>query len=154
MKSYEAIQRSVAGKTVEHAKKLHKSTALLNKWMEPSTDFNDSGAYNPLDRIETIIETSLSLGSNPEDAVAPIQYLAERFHLIVIPTPKHSGKMEDVSNELLKTISEFGDLTREVSGAMKDGSIDKRDACRINKEAWELIRQVSTFIQKVNMVAK
>jgi len=25
MKSYEAIQRAVAGKTVEHAKKLHKS---------------------------------------------------------------------------------------------------------------------------------
>lgn len=153
MKSYEAIQKAVAGKTMEHAKRLHKSMPLLHKWMEPSTDFDDSGAYNPLDRIETIIETSLSLGANPDDAVAPIQYLAERFNLIVISIPKTTGKMEELSKELLKTISEFGDLSKEASQSMKNGSVSLAEAKRIEKEAWELIRQVSVFIQKVNLIA-
>jgi len=153
MKSYEAIQRAVAGKTIEHAKRLHKSVPLLHKWMEPSTDFDDSGSYNPLDRIETIIETSLSLGCHPDDAVAPIQYLAERFSLIVISVPKTNGKMEDLSKELLKTISEFGDLSKEASKSMRNGTISMSEAKRIEKEAWELIRQVSVFIQKVNLVA-
>lgn len=153
MKSYEAIQKAIAGKTIEHAKRLHKSVPLLHKWMEPSTDFNDSGTYNPLDRIETIIETSLALATNPEDAVAPIQYLAERFNHIVIPVPKSTGKMEDVSRELLKAISEFGDLSKEASKSMRNGSISPTEAKRIEKEAWELIRQVSVFMQRVNIAA-
>ena len=153
MKSYEAIQRAVAGKTIEHAKKLHKSVPLLHKWMEPSTDFNDSGTYNPLDRVETIIETSLSMGSPLDDALAPIQYLAEHFNLICISIPKTTGKMEELSKELLKTISEFGDLSKEAAESMKNGSISPKEAKRIEKEAWELIRQVSVFIQKVNLAA-
>jgi hypothetical protein len=154
MKSYEAIQRAVAGKTIEHAKKLHKSAPLLNKWMEPSTDFNDSGTYNPLDRIETIIETSLALGEHPDNALAPIQYLAERFKQILIPVPKTTENMEELSLELLKTISDFGELSKEASESMKDGRISGREAKRIEKDAWELIRQVAVFVEKVNCMAR
>lgn len=156
MKSYEAIQRAVAGKTIEHAKKLHKSVPLLHKWMEPSIDFNDSGTYNPLDRIETIIETSLSLGSHPIDAVAPIQYLAERFNHILIPIPtlNATDSNSDLSREMLKTCSEFGDLSKDAAQALLDGKLTRREAARIDKDAWELIRQVAIFVQKANMAAK
>lgn len=154
MKSYEAIQKAVAGKTIEHAKKLHKSVPLLHKWMEPSIDFNDSGTYNPLDRIETIIETSLSLGSHPNDAVAPIQYLAERFNQILIPIPKAAGNTGDLSKEMLKTCSEFGDLAKDASRALLDGKVTRHEAARIENDAWELIRQVSIFVQKVNSAVK
>jgi hypothetical protein len=155
MKSHEAMQRSIAGKTVEHAKKLHLSTPMINKWQEPSIDFNDSGAFNPLDRIETIIETSLSLGVSNEEATAPIQYLAERFGKIVINLPEIISKTEDLPHELLKTISEFGDLSRESATTMKAGGVIKPQAAkRIEKEAWELIRQVSVFLQKVNAASK
>lgn len=150
MKSYEAIGRAVAGKTVEHAKKLHKSVPLLHKWMEPSTDFNDSGAYNPLDRIETIIESSLSLGTPPDDAAAPIQFLAERFNYILIPIPKTTDSLEVISQELLKTCSEFGDLSRVASRALIDKRLRGSEAAKIEKEAWDLIRQVAVFVQRVN----
>lgn len=154
MKSYEALNRAISRQTVEHARRLHVSTSLVHKWQEPSTDFTDSGAYNPLDRIETIIETALSLGVKPEDALAPIYYLAERFGQIVIPVPAIETSVTSVSAELLKTIQEFGDLASEASKALQDGKITWQEHDRINREAWELIRQVAVFLRRVEGVVK
>ena len=149
MRSHEALQRAIHGRTVEHARKLGLSTVLISKWQEPHTDFTDSGAYNPLDRIETVIETSLSLGNPQADAFAPIQYLSERFGLIMIAVPKASAGKEEVSKELLQTVKEFGELASVSSEALQDGKISSREIAHIEKEAWELIRQTAAFIQKV-----
>jgi hypothetical protein len=102
----------------------------------------------------SIIDTALALGTPKPDAMAAIQYLAEKFGMITIPIPKSSGKMEELSKELLKTISEFGDVTREVSAAMQDNAIRPNEARRIESEAWDLIRQVSVFIQAVNSASE
>lgn len=147
MKSYEAIQSAVNGKTVEHAKKLHCSTSLVNKWQEPSTDYTDSGAFNPLDRLETIIETSLSLKTAKQNAFAPLQYLGQRFNHIVIPMPDTNNiKIEDLSKELLKTIEDFGILSKESAEAMKDSAIKKNEFKKIEAATWELIRQAAVFL--------
>lgn len=152
MKSYEALQLAIKGKTIEFARKLGLSTILVNKWQEPHTDFTDSGAYNPLDRIEVIIEEALRQ-KNP-DALAPIWYLAERFNLVIIPLPKINEDISEISDELLKTIKEFGDLAKEASAALQDGRIDRIEAKKIDKEAWELIRQVACFIEAVKKSIK
>jgi len=149
VKSYEALNRAISRQTVEHARRLHVSTSLVHKWQEPSTDFTDSGAYNPLDRIETIIETALSLGVKTEEAFAPIHYLAERFGQIVIPIPKSENTAAEASKELLKTIQEFGEMAAEASKALRDGKITWQEYDRINREAWELIRQVAVFLRVI-----
>jgi len=149
LKSYDALNRAINRQTVEHARRLHVSTSLVHKWQEPAVDFTDSGAYNPLDRIETIIETALSLGVKPEDALAPIYYLAERFGQIVIPIPKTENTAAAASGELLKTVQEFGELASEASKALQDGKITWQEHDRINREAWELIRQVALFLRIV-----
>jgi transcriptional regulator with XRE-family HTH domain len=148
MQSFEAIQKAINGKTVEFAKRLGLSTSLINKWQEPSTDYTDSGAYNPLDRIEGVIQKSLEMGNPREDACAPIQYLNEKFDIIGIFMSKGSVELAEVSNELLKTITEFGHLSQEASLALADGKITAREYAKIEKEAWHLIRQVASFIQK------
>lgn len=150
MKSHEAIQRAINGKTVEHAKALGISLSSVTKWQEPHLDYTDSGSYNPLDRIESIIEKSLSLGNSPERAYAPIQYLTERFGLIMLYLPKTCKGNIEISRELLRTIKEFGDLAEASSEALNnDGKISKREAEKINKEAWELIRQTALFMQAI-----
>lgn len=149
MRSHEALQAAISGKTVEHARKLGLSTGLINKWQEPHTDYTDSGAYNPLDRIETIIETSLALGNPPERAFAPINYLAERFGLITVPVPASAQNCKTVIHEFLKCSKEFGDIARETEGAMKDNVLGKAEAARIEKEAWELIRQTALLISAI-----
>jgi len=155
MRSHEAIQSAINGKTVEHAQALALSVSAVTKWQEPHLDFTDSGSYNPLDRIESIIEKSLSLGNPPERAYAPIQYLAERFGLIMLALPKTCNGNIEISRELLKTIKEFGELAEAASAALNnDGRISKREAERIEKEAWELIRQTALFIQIVKEAVK
>jgi hypothetical protein len=149
MRSFEAINRAISGNTVEVAKKLHLSSSLIRKWQEPTADFDDSGAYNPLDRIEEIIDTANKCGVPEADALAPIQYLAEKYNLIIIPISKTADKPTEIQKELLKTIKEFGDLAQAASGALLDGKITSTETRRIEKEAWELIRQVAIFTQKI-----
>ena len=153
MKSYEAIQKAIDGNTVEHAKQLHRSTSMLNKWQEPSTDFTDSGAYNPLDRIETIIKTSLALGTDPQKALAPIQYLAQRFNQIIIPVPETKNiSVNDAAKALLKVVEEFGHLSTEAAKAFEDNKIKPHEVKKIEKEVWDLITQASIFLFKIKTV--
>jgi hypothetical protein len=154
MHSYEAINKAIKGRTVEFAKRLRLSTPLLNKWQEPTTDYTDSGAYNPLDRIEAIIETSLAQGAPPEDAYAPLYYLAEKFNHIVIPIAIPHAQTSELSEELLKTVKEFGDLSSESATSLQDGRITRQEYARIDREAWHLIRQVACFLEKVKESVK
>ena len=154
MKSHEAIQIAINGKTVEHAKRLGKSISLLSKWQEPQGDYTDSGAYNPLDRIEAIVEKSLSLGNSFEDATAPIKYLEEKFGIIGIVLPKNPPCMNEMSQELLETIHEFGQLAEAASKALWDGKITSQEYLKIEKEGWDLIRQVTEFMHKAKESVK
>ncbi|NOZ67973.1 MAG: hypothetical protein GXP46_01690 [Deferribacteres bacterium] len=149
MTSYDALNKAIGGKTREHAKALGLSTALLYKWQEPSTDWTDSGSYNPLDRIETIIETALKLGQGRNDAFAPLHYLARRFNQILIPAPSSATCLKELQQALMKTIKEFSDLARASAAALEDGRLDPREAEQIKKEGWELIEQASAFVKLI-----
>jgi hypothetical protein len=153
MKSHEALHKAIGGKTVEFAKRLGLSSVMLNKWQEPTTDWSDSGAFNPLDRIETIIETALQRGRTDDKAFAPIYFLAERFGLVVIPVPQ-CDCLKDLHGELMETIKEFGHLASAASEAMADGWISRDEAARIEAEGNDLLRHVSAFIQKAKESVK
>jgi len=87
MFSHEALKLAVGRDTVEHAKAHHKSTSLIHKWTEPATDYTDSGAFSPLDRLEILVDTSLRLGNvSRSHSLAPISFLAARFHLAYAST--------------------------------------------------------------------
>lgn len=154
MKSHEAIQTAIAGKTIEHAKRLRLSSSIIHKWQEPSTDFTDSGTLNPVDRVETIIETSISLGCARDKALAPIQYLNERFGIIGITIPENSHHHKELSKELLQAIKEFGDLAACAAEALKNGSISKKENANIQRDGWELLRQVALFMHQAGRAAK
>ncbi len=151
MKTYEALHAAIAGKTIEHARALHLSASLVGKWQEPTADWTDSGAHNPLDRIEAIIETAIKQGN--KDALAPIQYLAEKFGLLIIPVPKPNGCMADVSLELMRTVKEFGEMASVASAALEDAKLTRKEAEQIRKEAFELMRQVAAFDKKAHEAA-
>lgn len=148
MKSYEALQKAIAGKTVEHAKRLGRSTSMLSKWQEPHTDFTDPGAYNPLDRIEAIVDYALALGVNKEAALAPVYWLNHRFGLVAFDLPD-CAKGGAVSAELFATIKEFSDLIQATSKALKDGRIAKNEAKEIVIEGEEALRAIGALIALV-----
>lgn len=153
MKSHEALQKAIAGKTVDHAKRLGKSTVLLNKWQEPATDFSDSGSYNPLDRIEAIVDYAIQLGINRKNALAPVHWLNHRFGLIAFDLPD-CAKDGAVSAELISTIEEFSDLVKATSRALQNGRISRNEARTIVAEGEEALRAIGALVGMVKEIAE
>lgn len=86
MDTYQALAVAIGPHVAAVAKRLQKSTSLIHKWMEPSTDWTDSGTLNPLDRLTDIIETARACGQG-DAAYEPVRWLARRFGMICIPAP-------------------------------------------------------------------
>lgn len=154
MHSHAAIQAAVNGKSLFHAKRLGVSLSLVSKWQEPSTDFTDSGAYNPLDRLETIIETSLSLGNGPERAYAPAYYLAQRFGMIIIQAPAPGKTLPELHRELSRLTREFGDVLSASGAAFADGAVSRREAIEIRDKGLKMQRELATFMAMVDTAAE
>lgn len=149
MQSFEAMQKAINGKTIEHAKSLGMSRSMVNKWQESSDSFDDSGAYNPLDRIVTVMNTSRAEGNGHERYLAPLHYLAIKFNQIVIPAPPAHKGFSELYQNLSRLSKEFGDLLSISGEKFSDGEVSPRDARAIRQEAYELQTALSAFIMKV-----
>lgn len=148
MHSYEAMQDAIQGKTVEHAKALGVSGSLVGKWQEPHIDFTDSGAYNPLDRIATVVETALRLEVPRSKALSPVYYLNHRFNLVCFQMPA-PGDGSTVNDALIQTIKEFSDVAQATSESLMDGRISNLDAKKIIHEGQEAIRAIGALLHIV-----
>lgn len=154
METYEALAITINRDTVCHAKALGLSTSLVNKWQEPSTDFSDSGAYNPLDRLRTVILTSKTLGQPPEVFLAPLYYFRSEFNLCIFPLPDGTPGLQEITAQLYTVIKQFGDLIRESSEAISDGRITPDERRRVDKYGQNLLHHLGLFLQQIHEAAK
>lgn len=101
------------------AKRLGRSSSLIQKWCEPSTDFTDSGAYNPLDRIQALIDEAKSLGKSPHEIFAPIRFLA-KGNGVFIPLPQSNCTPEEITLQTARTMQRVGEALAEAGNALQD----------------------------------
>lgn len=153
METYRTLQKVIAGNTVEHARALGVSTSLVNKWQEPHTDFTDSGVNNPIDRLETMIDTAIRLGITRRDYLAPVFRLNHKYGLVSFDMPD-IGKEDAVASELIKTIKEFSDMVQATSDALSDNRIDRNERAVIIREGEEALRAIGTLIGVVRELAQ
>ena len=144
MKSWEVLRDAVERVGVKAmAAKLNLSTALIYKWCQepPKEDPAGSGARNPLDRIQAIIEST-----KDEHVVNWICHLADGFF-----TPNPVVKPSDAEGQLLtnthRVVVDFGDLLAAISrGIEDDGEISVSEAEHI-RQAWETLKsQAESFV--------
>jgi len=155
MESFEALANTINRKTAVHAKALGLSVSSVAKWQEPSLDFSDSGAFNPLDRVETIIKTALGLGVEHDMALAPVHYLGEKFNFVtMLLPPRDREELPDISRQLHRVVTEFGHLLQESAEALEDGKISPAERKRIEREALHLYSALGLFITLVQKVSK
>ena len=154
MESYEALSNAINRKTAEHAKGLGLSISTVSKWQLPSVDFTDSGAFNPLDRIESIIEKSLRLGNPAELALSPVFYLGDKFNFVPLILPPTSPNLAEITTQLHRIVSEFGLLINESSEALKDGIVTPAERKRIELDAQRLLASTGLFLKLVQEAAK
>lgn len=150
MESFEAMGRSIGRETAAVAKALQRSTSLVSKWKEPTTDYGESGALSPLDRLETVISVSLAQGKvSRADSLAPIQYLACRFGMCLVDLPPDMPHMQHLSRQVTRLCKEFGDLLTEIGIALEDGHISPDERRRIEAEGHELMQVVGSVLALV-----
>lgn len=154
MKSYEALATAINRSTPDHAKAMHLSTSLVNKWQEPCVDFSDSGCHNPLDRIESVIETSLKLGNPVEVALSPVFYLASRFNFVPLILPSVPPNLAELSKQLNHLIKHFGQLIEESAGALEDGRITLDERRTLDRSAQHLMAALGSFMSQIAEVSK
>lgn len=156
MNSYKAMDLAVGKDRIEHAKALRKSKELVSKWTEPHADFEDSGTISPLDRVETVVATSLRLANVPRShSLAPVAYLAHQFHCLLVPLPEnHHPSLSDLSTQLSCTIKEFGDLMSVSAEAMADGRITPNELRNVERLALELVSDVGMFTRMLAEASK
>lgn len=148
-KSYEALEETIRRDTPEVAKALHQSLSLVSKWKEqPATDedFQQSGARNPLDRIETIINTIERI--DPERAHVPIKWLCARFGFMPpVRMPEGAHTDTDIIQAILDWNREFGDVCEVISKSLKDKKISPMEYKEIFKEFRETFQAGLTLLQ-------
>lgn len=154
METFEAFKKCVGHNYAEFGKRLGLSKSTIYKYSEPSDDYTDSGTRNPLDVINICIDGALADGVCEENALAPLYCLAQRYGRIVLMLPKEPVCEPALTQQLLKTIEEFSQLTREVSADLKHGCTHPHAARRIHKEGWEAIAAITNLIQLCEQAVK
>ncbi|MHC4884299.1 MAG: phage regulatory CII family protein [Planctomycetota bacterium] len=145
MDSYEVLKEAVdrvGAKKV--AAQLQVSTSLVYKWCEaPSEEIGDekSGARNPLDRIDRLIEATGDTGA--------LQWLCDRADGFFVANPK-TDKVNldaDFIANTQRMISEFSELLQVVSASMADdGKVDAKEAKQIRREWQDLKSYAEAFV--------
>lgn len=135
MQSHELLREVVhQANPKEVSDKMSLSLSMVYKWTEPSTE-GGSGAVNPLDRMEQLINAT----NDPRLA----QWIAERAGGFFITNPRahwpHPYYLVPATN---KVVQEFADLLSVVAGAAADNHISPDEAKRIRRR-WEDLKSVT-----------
>lgn len=149
MESWQALRMAVGGHAVRVAKALGLSSSMVHKWCEASSDFSDSGALNPVDRTETIIETALREGQSPSDALAPIFYLANRFDCLLLPPIPRTCATAAYSKQLCVAVKEAGEAFATAAKALEDDCLSPNERRKIARDMYEAISALSQFARMV-----
>ena len=154
MESYEALANTINRKTAVHAKALGLALSTVSKWQEPSMDFSDSGALNPLDRVETMIQTALILGQPLEQALSPVFYLGDRFEFVPLLLSKGTPNLSDITKQLHRVVKEVGSVIHVSSEALEDGKITPDERRAIEREAQNLYAELGRFLKMIQIASK
>ena len=142
MESHEAMRLLVGGDAILMAKRIGRSSSLVQKWCEPSIDFTDSGAYNPLDRTNAMMEEAERLKKSTLEILAPVRYLATG-RAMVIPIPKIQCNTANICRQTIRTIKEVGEALTEASKALEDDRLTPDERRQVLKEMDEALHALS-----------
>jgi hypothetical protein len=148
MESWEALDMAIGKRSKAIAKRLRCSQELVYRWQQPMNDFSQSGAYNPLDRIEAVVSEAQIQGAG-DDALLPLHYLARRFNQALIPIPDVKQVNDSTTKQMLECVHEFGELAAVAADALADGKITRRERSEVVREGWQAVEALAAFLHAV-----
>jgi hypothetical protein len=141
--SWEVLSRSfkpLGIKAIASALRLSYSTVA--KWQEDPESRSESGARNPLDRLDVVRQT-LARGGYPREAVEGLRWLARRAGYRLVRESDPPQDHDELLREVLALAAEAGDVQRVFREALRDGRITPAERVRLLKELREAVEQAA-----------
>jgi hypothetical protein len=129
MRSYEAIGLCIGRDADLMADVLGRKAITLRRWKQ---DPLQSGATNPVDSLEKLMQTALDVGRPRSEALAPLAYLERLFSG---PRVETNASVHSSFADLQRETSH---LTAEYSAAVRDGFISPDEARRMRRQVAHL----------------
>lgn len=146
MKSFEAMSLCIGRDAELMADVLGRKPITIRRWKQ---DPMQSGARNPVDSLEMLMQTALDLGRDRSEAFAPLDYLVGRFD---------SRDRPQVSSSLHSAFAdmalEFSHLTMEYSAAIRDGKVTPDERRRLQREAAHIRERLDDLDRVLNTVER
>jgi hypothetical protein len=135
MQSHELLREVFSKTSVKQvAADLNLSLSMVYKWAEPD-EGTGSGATNPLDRIETLVQSTQD--------TRLVQWICERAGGFFIRNPKtqwpHPHFLIPATNQV---VQEFADLLAVIAAAAGDNRIS-RDEAKAIRARWEELKSAT-----------
>jgi hypothetical protein len=140
MKSYELLREVLQTTSAKQVSAdLGLSLSLIYKWAETPNEELGTGALNPLDRVDQLIQST----KDPR----VIHWLCQRAGGFFVRNPKthhaHPDFLIPATNQI---VQEFADLLAVIASAAGDNHIDPTESKTIRKR-WEELKAVTeTFV--------
>lgn len=115
------------------------SLSLIYKWAEPPSLHEGSGAVNPLDRVQQLLQTT------KDKRIA--QWVAERAGGFFITNPAATRNADELIPSTNAIVQQFADMLGIIAGAAADQKITADEASHIRAQ-WEALKSVTEgFVQ-------
>lgn len=135
MRSHELLKEMLKTTSAKQiAAELGLSLSLIYKWAEPPAADDGSGANNPLDRIEQLLDVT------GDKRIA--QWVCERAGGFFITNPEakaHPYQLIPATNSI---VQEFADMLQVIAMAAGDQSVTADEARKI-RSRWENLKSVT-----------
>lgn len=135
MESYELLREVFEKATPKQvAADLGLSLSMIYKWAEPPDHAAGSGTGNPLDRVESLLE---STGDQ-----RLVQWICQRAGGFFILNPKNAPHPHYLIPATNQIVQEFADLLAVIATAAADNQITPEEAKQI-RARWEELKSVT-----------
>jgi hypothetical protein len=135
MQSYELLREIFEKKSPKQvAADLGLSPSMIYKWSEPADKAAGSGTVNPLDRIESLLQ---STGDH-----RLVQWICQRAGGFFILNPKNTPHPHFLIPATNQIIQEFADLLHAIASATTEEKITPAEAGQI-RARWEELKTVT-----------
>lgn len=149
--SYEALEEVIRRNADAVATALHCSPDLVRKWKEqPRTAeaFTQSGARNPLDRLEILMETITKIDGSPARADLIILYLCQkRGYLPPIRKPEKFPVLADAVRSFMAWQKESSESVVDIASVLVDGRVTRSELKKCTKEAMEGVQALLQLLE-------
>jgi len=136
MKSHELIRQLLQKANAKQvASEMGLSTSLIYKWAEPG-DVGGSGAPNPLDRVEQLVQLT--------DGPRVAQWVCATAGGFYVKSPKAvpGGEVHSLTAASHEIVHDFADMLATIAASALDNNITQAEA-KVIRERWQNLQSVT-----------